>query len=257
MKAEIKAELEKKYEKEIPIFTNRLKDEDISLHPCFNCLRETEIAVNKGYWKKFPKPIYYWYEMCDAEGKEIAKYLEELKPKKILEIGCGSGRIINLFLDVDYPKQIYAVDKDKLMIDTVKPFFKDNKDVHIINQDVKDFVKKNGNFDLVICMMNTFGNIDSLELMKLIAEHSKHLIFTVYDKEHFKLRKEIYIDRGHQDFSAKDDTYYFNDCWVKGLKSKSYSKEELNKMCEFIGKKYEIRKISTLLFLVHIYGDKK
>jgi SAM-dependent methyltransferase len=168
-------------------------------------------------------------------------------------LSCGSGRIINILLEDKFIKEIFAVDKDKSMIEIVKPYFKDNKNVHIINQDIKDFLEKNGNFDLILTMMNTFGNIDSLEIMKLVAKRSKNLIFTVYDRGYWKERKNIYEDKGHRDFDVKNKDYYFNDCWVKGLKSKSYTEEDLKKMCEQIGKKYKIEKISTLLFLVHIF----
>jgi len=251
----IKIELERQYSfGKIPEFTQRLKPKEVSIHPCFNCLRETENAVNKGYWKKFPKPLYYWYEMCDAESKEITKFLKEKKPKKILELGCGSGRIINILLKDKSIKEIFAIDKDKKIVEIVRPYFKDDKNVHIINKDVKDFLEKNGDFDLILTMMNTFGNIDSLEIMKLVADHSKNLIFTVYDRKYWKERENFYKDRGHTDFNIKDKNYYFNDCWIKGLKSKSYTEEDLKEMCEQIGKKYEIKKISALLFLVHIYN---
>jgi len=251
----IKIELERQYSfGKLSEFTQRLKPEEVSIHPCFNCLRETENAVNKGYWKKFPKPLYYWYEMCDAESKEITKFLKEKKPKKILELGCGSGRIINILLRDKSIEEIFAIDKDKRMVEIVKPYFKNYKNVHIINQDVRNFLEKNRDFDLILTMMNTFGNIDSLEIMKLVADHSKNLIFTVYNRKYWKERKKIYENRGHRNFDIKDEDYYFNDCWIKGLKSKSYTEEDLKKMCEQIGKKYKIRKISTLLFLVHIYN---
>ena len=140
------------------------------------------------------------------------------------------------------------------MAKIVKPYFKDNKNVHIINSGVKKFLRTKDNFDLAVCMMNTFGNIDDLEIMKLIAKNSKNLIFTVYDKKYSKYRKKIYEDRGHKDFSFEGGDYFFNDCWIKGLKSKSYTEDELKSMCEEIGKKFRINKISTLLFLVHIYS---
>ncbi|MBU0959428.1 MAG: class I SAM-dependent methyltransferase, partial [Nanoarchaeota archaeon] len=207
---DVKEELKKEYlSGKLPELTNRLNSQEISIHPCFNCLRETENAINKGYWKEFPKPLYYWYEMCDAESKEITKFLKDHKPKKILELGCGSGRIINILLKDNTSKDIFAVDKDKRMVEIVKPYFKDKKNVHIINQDVRDFLEKNGNFDLALTMMNTFGNIDSLEIMKLVAKHSKNLLFTVYDRKYWKERKVIYEDRGHVDFSIKDKDYYF------------------------------------------------
>ncbi len=246
--------IKKQYNSEnLPEFMYRLKSEDVRNHPCFNCLKETENAVNKGYWKSFPKPLYYWYEMCEAESKIIEKFLKENKPKKILEVGCGSGRILNILLKDKSVKEIVAVDKDIRMVEIVKPYYQDNNRVHIINQDIRHFLDKNEKFNLTLTMMNTLGNIDSFETMKLITKHSKDFIFTVYDKKYWEERKKIYENRGHRDFNIKNKDYFFNDCWVKGLKSKSYTENDLNNMCKKIGKKYKIKKISTLLFQIHIY----
>lgn len=254
MDSRIKKELEKQYSNsKIPEFTYRMSDEEISSHPCFNCLRETEIAINKSYWKKFSIPVRYWYEMCDAESREIKKFISKLKPKTILEIGCGSGRAINILLSIKYQKKIYAVEKDSKMVKIVKPLFRRFNNVFIFNKEARDYLNQKIKFDLTVCMMNTFGNIDDLKLLKLIAEHSQNFIFTVYDQKYYKLREKIYLSKGHRKFLVKNKTYYFNDCWVKGLKSKSYTKKELQKICRFVGKKFKIKKISKLLFLVYIY----
>lgn len=50
--------------------------------------------------------------MCQAEQDELNKFISESHPKKVLELGFGSGRIINIFLKHKYKKTIYAVDKD-------------------------------------------------------------------------------------------------------------------------------------------------
>lgn len=255
MKSKILKKLVVQYsDKKIPKFTYKLDKQEISSHPCFNCLRETELAVNRGYWKKMSKPIYYWYEMCDAESKDIKKYLRKLKPKTILEVGCGSGRIINILLSIKYPKKIYTVDSDSRMVKIIKPLFKKYKNVYIINKNVKIFLKTKKKFDMAICMMSTLGNIDNLKILRQIASNSKNFIFTVYDKKYYKLRKDIYLSKGHKSFLVKDKIYYFRDCWIKGLKSKSYTKEELEHICKSTGKKFKIKKISRLLFLVYIYS---
>jgi len=251
--------LAKQYsDNEIPEFTQRLNEEEISNHPCFNCLLETEKAVEKGYWKKFPVPLRYWYEMCNAESDELKKFLSKFKPKTILELGCGSGRIINIFLKPKYKKTIYAVDKDSKIVKIVKPLYKGIKNLHIINDDIRNFFsKKKIKFDLAVLMMNTLGNIDNQKIIKLIATNSKYFIFTAYDQKFYKLREKIYQSKGHREFSIRNKTYYFNDCWVKDLKSKSYTKKELEDMCKDIckdtDKKYKIKKISKLLFLALIY----
>lgn len=249
----ISKKLNKNYGGELPSFLKRLDGEKISEHPCFNCLRETELAVDKGYWKKYRAPIRYWYEMCDAESKELKKIINKTKPKTVLEIGCGSGRIINILLHGSCPAEIFAVDKDLKIINIIKPHFEKFKNVHIINRDILEFLKEKKKFDLSLSMMNTLGNIDNQNILKSIASHSKNLVFTVYDKKYYKLRKEIYASKGHKGFTIENETYYFNDCWVKGLKSKSYTKEELKEMCKSTGKKFKIKKISKLLFMAHIY----
>ena len=236
-----------------PEFIKRLDENDITPNHCFNCLMETEKTIKKGNWKKFSKPIYYWYEMCDAEGKEIKRYVKKIKPETVLEIGFGSGRTINVLLEDKNDKKIYAVEKDIELFKIVKPLFESFNNVYLFQENVNKFLNGDMKYDLTFAMMNTLGNIDSLETMRLIANKSKHLIFTLYDQKHYKLRKEIYESKGHNDFFEKDKNYYFNDCWVKGLKSKTYSKKEIKDVCKAIGKNFTIKKISKLLFLVHIY----
>jgi SAM-dependent methyltransferase len=241
-----------------PEFLRRLSENEISNHPCFNCLRETEQAVEKGYWKKFSKPLFYWYEMCQAERDELTKFMRKFQPKTILELGCGSGRIINIFLKFSYKKIIYAMDKDQKIIKIIEPLYKNIKDLHIIHDSIDNFLnKKKVRFDLAVLMMNTVGNIDDQKILESIARNSTHFIFTAYDQRFYKLRNAIYRSKGHRKFFVKNKTYYFNDCWVKGLKSRSYSRKELDAICKNIckgtSKKYEIKKISKLLFWVHIF----
>ncbi len=245
-------ELIKKYpEKKLPEFYKRLPTEAISPDPCFNCLKETEITVQKGGWQELPEPLKYWYEMADAESRELKKFLEEKKPKRVLEVGFGGGRIINTLLSARHPKKVFAVEKNKKMFETIKPFFESRKEVHLFNEDALDFIKKSEEFDLTVCMMNTLSQISG-ETFKEIAKKSKHFIFTVYDKSAYKLRAKIYKSKGHKNFELKDCTYCFQDPWVKGLESKSYSLKELEDICKITGKHYSIKKISKLLFLVHL-----
>jgi len=246
-------DLNKIYNKKIPNFISRLNKKEITSSQCFNCLRETEKAIEKGYWKKFSKPMYYWYEMCDAEKREIIKYIDKYKPKTILELGFGSGRILNVLLKAKYNNKIFGVEKDSKIFKITKPLFKKSKNVYLFNENIDKFLERKTKYDLTIGMMNTIGNIDNLKLIQKIVLRSKQFIFTVYDRVYYKLRSNIYKSKGHINFFEKNKNYYFNDCWAKGLKSKSYSKTEIENICKLIGKKYQIKKISKLLFWVCIY----
>ncbi len=246
--------IEKYWKHKLPDFYRRLDAKLISTNPCFNCLKETEITVKGSKWKTLPDQIKFWYEMCDAENRELRKFLNEQKPRKILEVGFGSGRIINIILSIDYSKEVFAIDKNKSLFEIVKPLFESHKNVHLLNVDLLTFLKSSETFDLAVCMLNTLGNFSNeKEALKLLASKSKQIIFTAYDKSSSDLRTPIYKSKGHIDFVIKDCTYYFNDSWLTGLKSRSYSGKELAELCRSTGKDFIIKKISKLLFWVHLY----
>lgn len=223
-------------------------------YPCINCLQETEDTLKAGSWKSLPKPIYYWYEMCSAEALELREYLETNKPASVLEIGCGTGRIIKELLKSPNVNEICAVEKNKAMFDHVRKIFDDFKNVDIVRDDAEKFLEKTEKkFDLCIVMMNTLGNIDNIKLIKKILSKSSKLLFTLYDAEHYKLREEIYRSRGHKKFTSKGTSYVFSDDWMKGLISNSYSRGEIIDLCEQVDNvEFKIKKIAKLLFLVEL-----
>ena len=114
------------------------------------------------------------------------------KPKKILELGCGSGQIFkNIDFDYDYYK---AIDFSKVMCD-IHPKDK-NLDIYCLNFDSEEFFKniKNDKYDLVLSssalqwsqnlpkIISALKNITSEINMVLFTSNTFKTIFEINKK---------------------------------------------------------------------------
>lgn len=80
------------------------------------------------------------------ENDVVFKMLGDLKGKKILDVGCGAGRLIK-FLKNASVGEISAVDVSEEMIKIMKKKF---PDVEAVKADAQDLPFKDGTFDVVI-----------------------------------------------------------------------------------------------------------
>jgi len=102
-------------------------------------------------------------------------------------------------------------------------------------------------------MMNTVGNQqDETKILESALQVSDRMIFTLYKKGSEQIRKEIYKARGHKDFSLKNFCFYFNDDWVKGTISKSYSIADIKKICSKIDCKAKISNLCKIAYVVEL-----
>ena len=217
---------------------------------CWQCLKTIEANVLSGEWKKVSPPLLYWYEMFDAENTLIEKRLKELKPARVLEIGAGGGRIIEIVLK-NSDATIVALEKNLELYELVKERFKGNKRVQIfLGEKLPDATQR---FDLALCMMNTLGNQQNeTEFIRYALSVSDHFIFTVYKKGMEEIRQGIYKAMGHKKFRLKDYCFYFDDSWVKGLISRGYSAPEIKKMCEAVNCKATISDLCKIAYAAEL-----
>lgn len=94
---------------------------------------------------------------------KINEYLKEIKPKKILDLGCGKGGILRKFLDKDC--NITGVDKKNFR--ELLP-----KTINFIQEDIRDFNIKN-KFDLIISSMvlHFFLKKDALKIIQKMKKN--------------------------------------------------------------------------------------
>ncbi len=99
--------------------------------------------------------------------------------------------------------------------------------------------------------MNTFGNINNPEVFRKILGHADKFVFSLYNREFDTLRKLMYEARGHSDFSFSYGQYCFQDDWIKGLVSRSYTAEEIKELVTKSGSELvELKPVELLYFAV-------
>jgi SAM-dependent methyltransferase len=238
-------------------------------HKCLRCFLESEKRIKEDDWHNFEEARRIWYEMLVAENKKVTELVEEYKPKRILEVGCGTGRFINLMADLGLNEfeEIIGIDGDSQMYDYAnKKFGKYMPKIKIFKMEVKlllPYTQENY-FDLCINAMNIVGWQENEKIwLKEMLRCSKSVFFTLYKHGYEDLRLEMYQSKGHEisDIGVhknSDGQIVLGDCAViSNVKSRDYTYEEVENICKTLSTiynaKYEIDKDSNkLLFLCFI-----
>ncbi len=107
-------------------------------------------------WNDFVE-LYDWeFDILCVEQKEDVKFYMELAEEqgdKILEIGCGTGRITLPLLEAGY--MVTAVDSASNFLEKIKKKTRENHKVRLINSDMRD-LNLNEKFSLIIFSYSTF-----------------------------------------------------------------------------------------------------
>ena len=109
---------------------------------------------------------YYDLIYKDKDYKKEVDFIEEIfgesKPKKILEVGCGTGSYTRILLDRGYKVTAVDVSGDMLKIASEKC------DCKFIKGDIRD-ITLNEKFDTCIAMFAVMGYItENAEIIKVL-----------------------------------------------------------------------------------------
>ena len=180
-------------------------------------------------FKEFKTPKIDEYHKLEEE--EIYRIVKE--GSRVLEAGCGQGRIIDLLKDkvaeivgIEYVEEVARKTAEK---------FKDVPNVKIICGDVCDmpYIEDNS-FDYVLCTFNTLGTIpepddfDAVEEFKRIVKEGGKIILSVYSKEALEEQLALYEKANWQVIRYDDKAVYT----AEGLVSRRYNEEELMRYFE-------------------------
>ncbi len=113
--------------------------------------------------------------------------VKELRPKTILELGVGTGRIFSKLLpNVEYG---VGIDISEQMLETCKEFCSSSNNYDLFNQSFVDFNLKR-TFDLIYIPFNTFQHLlkedEQMSCLKSVAAHmheNSHFVLDVMNSE--------------------------------------------------------------------------
>lgn len=150
--------------------------------------------------------------------KQIISLIKEQKPKSILDVGCGTGYLINLIEKENYTKYISALDYN------IPSFIKKNQKYKCIEGDIFERLKllDDNSFELIICT-HVLEHIKYPELVfKDLRRISSNSLLIICPLEHnLKWGMNYHINFYKDQLSFKK--FIENIRFVKGkILSKSY-----------------------------------
>lgn len=106
----------------------------------------------KEFWEKWANTFMDdpWQVMVHPQHKWMAEKVRDVNPKNILEVGCGFGRNIKFLIEKGIsPEKMTGVDISPRMLSKAEEYI-GNKDVKLIEADVRSLPFKNKEFDLTL-----------------------------------------------------------------------------------------------------------
>lgn len=135
--------------------------------------------INKAFWNKTNIRYqrtwrsYAQQYMSDMEKAFILKYLNKTKKRNILDIGVGTGRILNFYIENAPQSNLYGIDIAEKMIDICKEQFQNYSNLKLL--ELKDIstetLKYEVDFDFVSCIRVLQYNANWKEIIIKIKEN--------------------------------------------------------------------------------------
>ncbi len=208
---------------------------------------------------KFFSKLYFetWLKQAHSKIKDWfqkeKEYLKEnIKPNsKILDIGCGFGRHIEVI--ADFSKEVIGIDNNSNMIKKAKNRLSNFKNVKLFVMNAQKLNFEDDYFDYVICMTNTFGVFpeikeDVLEEMKRVCKKEGKIIISVYNDKSLEIRKKDYEKVGLHITKIENGIVYTKE----GLISQQFTKLQLKQLFDKLKLKSKILELNPISFLCEL-----
>ncbi len=147
----------------------------------------------------------------------------------ILDIGCGEGRYVTQLSK--YCRNISGIDHSKSMVMSCKKNISGVKNANILLADIKTVKYPKKYFDDILCMFNTFGNMDHnaqnavLKNADVSLKDGGTLYLSVYSENAVKTQIAFYKNIGLKVLSHDEDFVYTNE-----MKFERFSKEKMHRI---------------------------
>lgn len=104
-------------------------------------------------------------------------FLKNKGSKRIMDLGCGDGRVTAELLKFNEPSEFFLVDGSSEMLKTAKTYLGQADNIHYINKTFQDLIKDDsiGDFDLIVSSLaiHHLSSEEKNSLFKYIYNHLK------------------------------------------------------------------------------------
>ena len=107
--------------------------------------KRTHSVIDNDDAKKFISSLHNHNILSDTLF--LLNYIKKLSPKKILDVGFGSGKLIQALSNFDV--EIFGIEKSVILFQTLKSIYINNSKIKLFNSDLQDWISTN-KFDTIV-----------------------------------------------------------------------------------------------------------
>lgn len=229
------------------------RDNSTKKYPWLSVSNSVEEYVSPDYYKKLLKK-YSFNGISDLDY--LKTYINDLKAKAILELGCGSGRATKLVLDKHAKSEYTLVDLSERMIKYTKDRFYEKRNLQFHISDSIEFLQKTKRqYDLIYSLWSLSHSIHQHVHQRNFKNASRYVgkVLTKFIHENMKKGGRFYLI--HFD-SMSDEQQILMPQWKRvftefsDLKQQSPSKRILDSVLHDLDNRNEI-----ILSVNHMRGE--
>jgi len=170
------------------------------------------------------------------------------KTGKILEVGCGYGRLLKILSEK--AEEVIGVDFSKQLLEKAKENLEGFSNVKLQEMDAQNLLFANNSFNYVVCLDNTFGNMPGIEdkvisEMKRVVKKGGKVIISVFSDLAKGVQLENYSRIGLLGIKDTGNAVVTDN----GFYSRRFSKKELEDLFESAGLKPTISSVCPVNYL--------
>lgn len=213
-------------------------------------------------WKEYYKKVRWkdnLYKLTKHYEDYLAKEVEYIisnvdKKSNVLEIGCGSGRVINKIAPLAH--KVIGIDNSQLQLEDSKKLLSSHSNVELRLMGGKNILFKDSSFDTVLMLFNLLGNLSEKDKIKILKEVKRvtknggNILVSVYSENAAPYQMEWY---GHLGLKIASVTENFVSFRFKNIQvsAERFTKKKLTELFAKADLDVEIHDLAEFTYMCH------